>query len=43
MGWEAGVFKIWVYFSLSYSDFISDKLNFFAQTGSLFPMMERGG
>jgi len=27
-GWEEGVFKIWFYFSLSYSDSIGDKLSF---------------
>jgi len=26
-GWEEDVFKIWFYFSLSYSDVIGDKLN----------------
>jgi len=25
--WGGGVFKIWVYFSLSYSDLIGNKLN----------------
>ena len=26
-GWGEGVFKIWVYFSLSYSDLTGNKLN----------------
>ena len=26
-GWGEGVFKIWFYFSLSYSNLIGDKLN----------------
>jgi len=37
-GWRKGVFKIWVYFSLSYSYLICNKLNEFPQVESVLPM-----
>jgi len=35
-GWGGGVFEIWVYFSLCYSDFIGDKL--ISQVESVWPV-----
>jgi len=35
-GWGEGVFKIWNYFSLSYSDLIGDKLNSLFSPSSVF-------
>ena len=38
-GWGEGVFKIWFYFSLSYSDLTGNKLNyFFPQVESVLPV-----
>jgi len=42
-GWGEGDFKIWCYFSLSYSDLISDELNsLFSQVPSVFSMTVNG-
>ena len=41
-GWGEGVFKIWFYFSLSYSDLIGNKLNYFTQLESFLPMTVTG-
>jgi len=34
--WGDGVFKIWFYFSLSYSDLAGNKLNQFPEVGSVW-------
>jgi len=38
-GWGEGVFKILFCFSLSFSGFIGDKLNYFSQVEFVSPMM----